>query len=89
VQVAAQLLDLNAWTFGGHDDRAHTDHDLAGWSADVGNFDPTSGEADVNAPSAAGFTAGYAELIDRGLVLQRHFVIVQREGSGRDAATAR
>jgi hypothetical protein len=50
VQAVAQLLDLAAWTFGGHTDRAHTDHDLAGWSDDVGNFDPTSGEADVNAP---------------------------------------
>ena len=46
---ASQLLDLAAWTFGEHADRAHTDHDLAGWVDDVGNFDPTPGEADVNA----------------------------------------
>jgi hypothetical protein len=31
-----------------HADRAHTDHDLAGWADDAGNFDPTPGEADVN-----------------------------------------
>jgi hypothetical protein len=30
VQIVPQLLDLAAWTFGGHADRAHTDHDLAG-----------------------------------------------------------
>jgi len=49
MQAGLQLLDLAVWTVGGHADRAHTDHDLAGWSDDVGNFDPTSGEADVNA----------------------------------------
>ena len=30
VQIAAQPLDLAAWTVGEHADRAHTDHDLAG-----------------------------------------------------------
>jgi hypothetical protein len=48
VQIVSQLLDLTVGTFGEHADRAHTDHDLAGWADDVGNFDPTSGEADVN-----------------------------------------
>jgi hypothetical protein len=50
VQITAQLLELTAWTFGGHADRAHTDHDLAGRMDDGGNLDPTPGEADVNAP---------------------------------------
>jgi hypothetical protein len=49
VQIAPQLLDLAAWTFGGHADRAHTDHDLAGRVDDGGNLDPAPGEADVNA----------------------------------------
>jgi hypothetical protein len=35
VQVGLQLADLAAWTFGEHADRAHTDHDLAGWVDDV------------------------------------------------------
>jgi len=35
VQAGLQLLDLAAWTFGEHADRAHTDHDLAGWVDDV------------------------------------------------------
>ena len=48
-QISLQLFDLAAWTVGGHADRAHTDHYLAGWMDDVGNFDPTSGEAAVNA----------------------------------------
>ena len=30
VQISLQLLDLAAWTFGEHADRAHTHHDLAG-----------------------------------------------------------
>ena len=47
VQIAPQLLDLAAWTFGEHADRTHTD-DLAGWVDDGGNLDPTPGEADVN-----------------------------------------
>jgi hypothetical protein len=47
-QVGLQLLDPAAWIFGEHADRAHTDHDLAGWADDAGNFDPTPGEADVN-----------------------------------------
>jgi hypothetical protein len=49
LQVRPQLLDLAAWTFGEHADRAHTDHDLAGRVDDGGNLDPTPGEADVNA----------------------------------------
>jgi hypothetical protein len=49
VQIIAELLDLASWIVGEHADRAHTDHDLAGWVDDVGNFDPTPGEADVNA----------------------------------------
>ena len=48
VQITVQLLDLAAWTFGEHADRAHTDHHLGGWSDDVGNFDPTPGGAAVN-----------------------------------------
>jgi hypothetical protein len=48
LQFSPQLLDLGAWIFGEHADRAHTDHDLAGWVDDGGNFDPTPGEADVN-----------------------------------------
>ncbi len=36
MQVAAQLLDLTAWTFGEHADRAHTDHDPAGrWTMEA------------------------------------------------------
>jgi hypothetical protein len=31
LQLGAQLLDLTAWIFGEHADRAHADHDLAGW----------------------------------------------------------
>jgi len=46
--VSPQLLDLAAWTFGEHADRAHTDHDLAGRMDDGGNLDPIPGEADVN-----------------------------------------
>jgi hypothetical protein len=34
-QIGLQLLDPAAWTFGEHADRAHTDHDLAGWVDDV------------------------------------------------------
>ena len=49
MQIAAQLLALAAWGFGEHADRAHTDHDLAGWVDVGGNLDPTPGEADVNA----------------------------------------
>ena len=48
-QVGLELLDLTSWTFRGHADQAHTDHDLVGWADDVGNFDPAPGEADVNA----------------------------------------
>ena len=48
MQIALQLLDLAAWTFGEHADRAPTDHDLAGRVDDGGNLDPTPGEADVN-----------------------------------------
>jgi hypothetical protein len=47
VQIASQLLDLAAWTFGEHADWAHTDHDLAGRMDDAGNLDPTPGGADV------------------------------------------
>jgi hypothetical protein len=47
-QVGLQLLDPAAWTFGEHADRAHTDHDLAGWVDDADNFDPAPGEADVS-----------------------------------------
>jgi hypothetical protein len=61
VRITAQQLDLAGWTVGEHADRAHTDHDLAGWVDDVGNFDPTPGEADVNGPSPAGLTAGYTQ----------------------------
>jgi hypothetical protein len=35
VQVSLQLLDFTGWTLGEHADRAHTDHDLAGWVDDV------------------------------------------------------
>jgi hypothetical protein len=48
-QISLQLPDLAAWVVGEHADRAHTDHDLAGWVDDGGNLDSTSGEADVNA----------------------------------------
>jgi len=51
-QIGLQPLDLTGWTVGGHADRTHTDHDLAGWVDDAGNFDPTPGEADVNACQA-------------------------------------
>jgi hypothetical protein len=34
-------LNLAVPTFGEHADRAHTDHDLAGWADDMGNLDPT------------------------------------------------
>jgi len=47
-QASLQPLDLASWTVGEHADRAHTDHDLAGWMDDGGNLDPTAGEADVN-----------------------------------------
>ncbi len=50
LQLSPQLLDLGAWTVGEHADRAHTDHDLAGWVDVGGNLDPTPGEADVNGP---------------------------------------
>jgi hypothetical protein len=57
---------------------------------DGGNLDPTPGEADVNAPlTRAASSRLRAELVDRRLVLQRHFVMVQPGGHGRDAATAR
>jgi len=63
VQAATQLLDLTSWTFGEHADRAHTDHDLAGWADDVGNFDPTPGEADVNAlPPPVSQASGYVKV---------------------------
>jgi hypothetical protein len=61
VQISAQLLDLAAWTFGEHADRAHTDHDLAGWVDVGGNLDPSPGEADVNAPHPGSFIPGYAQ----------------------------
>jgi hypothetical protein len=61
VQLSAQLPDLAAWTIGEHADRAHTDHDLAGWRDDGGNLDPTPGEAEVNAPSPASLIPGYAQ----------------------------
>jgi hypothetical protein len=40
-QIGLHLLDFTGWTVGEHADRAHTDHDLAGWVGDMGNFDPT------------------------------------------------
>ena len=48
-QAGLQLLDLAAWTFGEHTDRAHTDHDLAGWVDVVWQLRSNPGEADVNA----------------------------------------
>jgi hypothetical protein len=56
LQLGAQLLDLAARTFGEHADRAHADHDLAGWIDDGGNLDTTPGEADVNAPHPGSLT---------------------------------
>jgi hypothetical protein len=64
VQVGLQLLDLAAWTVGEHADRAHIDHDLAGWVDDVGNLDPTPGEADVNAVTGRSDSGLRAELMD-------------------------
>ena len=51
MQLNPQLLDLAAWTFGEHADRAQAHHDLAGRMDDGGNLDPTPGEADVDVPS--------------------------------------
>ena len=48
MQIIPELPGLTARTLGEHADRAHTDHDLAGWADDAGNFDPTPGEAAVN-----------------------------------------
>jgi hypothetical protein len=60
VQVGLQLLDLAAWTVGEHADRAHIDHDLAGWADDVANLDPTPARL-MSTPSPAGLTAGYMQ----------------------------
>jgi len=60
MQLSAQLLDLAAWTVGEHPDRAHliTTSPAGGC---CGNFDPTPGEADVNAASPASLIRGYAQ----------------------------
>jgi hypothetical protein len=64
--VAVQLLDLAVRACGEHADRAHTDHDLAGWADDAGNFDPTPGEADVGArPSPVSQGPGYVKVTFR------------------------
>ncbi len=39
--AAPQLLDIAAWTFGEHADRARTDHELAGRMDDGANLNPT------------------------------------------------
>jgi hypothetical protein len=60
-QASSQLLNLMAGTVGEHADRAHTDHDLAGWKDDAGNLDPSPGEAGVNVLSPTGLTASYTQ----------------------------
>lgn len=73
-QVGFQLLDAAAWTVGEHADRTHTDHDLAGWVEDAASFDPTPGEADVNAVQLALSPEFRNEPQDNGPVIYRFTV---------------
>jgi len=67
LQAGLQLPDLASWTFGGHADRAHTDHDLAGWMDDVGNFDQPPARLMSTSSSCRSHSGLRAELMDRRL----------------------
>jgi hypothetical protein len=86
VQVGLQLLDLASWTVGEHADRAHTDHDLVGWVDDVGNFDPTFGEAAVNALTCRSHSGIRVELMDRGLAHESQIDAVHHIQSGSNTS---
>ena len=48
MQIGLQLLDLAVWAMGEHADRAHTDHNLAGWWTLWQPRSQPPGEAPVN-----------------------------------------
>ena len=74
MQIGLQLLDLAVWAMGEHADRAHTDHNLAGWWTLWQPRSQPPGEAPVNPdhpPIPAGHlfaASGYQECEDQPLL---------------------
>jgi hypothetical protein len=69
-QIRLQLLDLLPVPLGEHADRAHTDHDLAGWADGYANFYPTPARLMSTSATTRPRRGLRAELMDRRLIVK-------------------